>query len=384
MTQAAAHIEVASARNARIDVLRGIAILLVMLLHFSLTYRLSQSPLSDWLGTRFVRALIVNGNYAVTMFFAVSGFLITSNSLHRSGTLGAIDMRQFYAYRFARIMPPLLLALCVIVTLGLAGVASFGNRVHGQDLPPSFFGIAVLSVLTFWHNLLMQSVGYFNYCLNIYWSLSIEEVFYLMFPLAAVLLRRAPIFIALCAVLVVVGPVYRSLHADNELYFMYGYGACFDAIAMGCIAALLRPRISPPLPAANAISVVAAAALVAAYLCGIDGHEAFGFSAIALATSLLLLTAPQREPSRLSAPLRWAGRHSYELYLFHIVVLALMRDIVPRDALPVVAKLPALLGFVAVSCMLAALVARYWSEPANRLLRQPWLRPRAEMAEAAS
>ena len=362
-------------RDARIDLLRGVAILLVMLLHFSLTYRLSQSPLAAWLSVPVVQALIVNGNYGVTMFFAISGFLITSYSLRRAGSLGAIDVRQFYVYRFARIMPTLALALGAIVTLGFAGVPSFANSSHHQPLPASFFAIAVFSVLTFWHNVLMQSLGYFNYCLNIYWSLSVEEVFYLVYPLAAIALRRSRWFVAACAVPIVVAPIYRALHADNELYFMYGYAACFDAIAMGCIVALCKPhlRLAPRLR--GSVAIAAGLALCWTYAIGIDGHEALGFSAIALSTSLLLLTAPgagerSAAAARGLAPLRWLGRHSYELYLFHIVVLAGMRDLLPRDALAAGLKLPWLVLFFALSAGAAAAISRSFSEPVNRWLRE--------------
>jgi len=375
----------APARDVRIDVLRGIAILLVLLLHFSLTYRLTQSPIGDWFTPKLVRAAIINGNYGVTMFFAISGFLITSNTLRRDGSLALIDVRRFYLYRFARIMPCIELALVAIGLLGLCGVPSFVNSVHNQPLPASFFLVAIVSVLTFWHNVLMQSVGYFNYCMNIYWSLSVEEVFYLVFPLAAVVLGRTRFFIALCLLVVVAGPVYRSVHADNELYFMYGYLACFDAIALGCITALLKPAMGLSRTVARAVTLVAASALVAVYLIGIDGHEAFGFSAIAVATSLLLLTAPDRaesRPVRPLAPLRWMGRHSYELYLFHIIVLAGMRDLVPRDGLAYAAKPLWLALFVALSCAVAAAVSRWFSEPLNHALRQCFPRTRPIVAES--
>src|SRR6185437_12568304 len=201
-------------RSARIDFLRGVAIFAVLLLHFSLTYQLVDSPLSLILPAALLRAAVTNGNYGVTMFFVISGFLITSNNLLRYGRLQSVDLRQFYAFRFSRIIPPLILALTVIVVLGLLGVPSFGNGDGGNGPPPSFF-IAVLSVLTFWHNVLMEMVGYFNYCLNIYWSLSVEEVFYLTFPLACVLLKRNRYIVALCLAAIVLGPVYRGIHRDD-------------------------------------------------------------------------------------------------------------------------------------------------------------------------
>ena len=372
-------------RDARIDLLRGIAILLVLLLHFSLTYKLTQSPLAAWFTPQFVRAVIVNGNYGVTMFFAISGFLITSNAIRRDGDLGRINLRRFYVYRFARIMPNIVLALAVITLFGLAGLPSFLNSVHGQPLGDSFALLSIMSVLTFWHNVLMESIGYFNYCVNIYWSLSVEEVFYLAFPLAALALPRTRYFIALCLMVIAAGPIYRQIHSDNELYFMYGYLACFDAIALGCLTALLKPKITLAPLAASAVTWVASLALAGVYLVGFDGHEAFGFSLIALATSVLLLstrTGTQgARPARVFAPLRWMGRHSYELYLFHIIVLACMRDLVPRDALASVLRLPWLLLFIALSCALAAAVSRFFSEPANRYLRQRFLARRPAIIE---
>src|SRR5512146_3033560 len=359
---------IAPDRDARIDLLRGIAILVVLLLHFSLTSRLSQSPIADLLTPQFVRAVIVNGNYGVTMFFAISGFLITSNAIRRDGDLSRIDLRRFYVFRFARIMPNVVLALAAITLFALLGLPSFRDSAHGQPLPISLSVLSIVSVLTFWHNVLMESVGYFNYCVNIYWSLSVEEVFYLVFPLAALALRRTRYFAVACALVIVAGPAYRALHADNELYFMYGYLACFDAIALGCLTALLQERIPLTPKVASAMTWIAAPTLACVYLIGISGHEAFGFSLVALATSVLLLTtgrgACESRPVHVLSALRWMGRHSYELYLFHIIVLACMRDLVPRAALATALKPLWLLLFIALSCALAALVSRLFSEPA--------------------
>ncbi len=192
-------------RSPRVDFLRGMSILAVLLLHFSLSYNLADSPLSRVVPKTWIEAVVFNGNYGVTVFFVISGFLITSNNLRRYGHLGAVNLRSFYVLRCARIIPPLVLALAVIVPLGLLRVPSFDNSIGGQELSLSFFWIATLSVLTFWHNVLMQSVGWFNYCLNIYWSLSVEEVFYLTFPLACVLLKRRGYVIALCVAFIVTG-----------------------------------------------------------------------------------------------------------------------------------------------------------------------------------
>lgn len=359
-------------RNNHIDTLRGAAIMCVLVLHFTLAYGLKNSPLGDILPAWLLRAAF-QGNFGVTMFFTVSGYLITSTSLRRWGDLSRIDIRTFYLYRFARIMPCLLLALAIIVALGIFEVPFFSNSDGDLDRSASYFFIAAGSVLTFWHNQLMQTAGYFNYCLNVYWSLSVEEMFYLLLPLSCLLLRRGWLIVLLCCAAIVAGPIYRSQHTDNEIYFMYGYLACFDAIAIGCLTAMLARREVPDAPQGRMLRIAAGIALAALYLRGIDGHEVFGFTLVALASGVFLLgsSAPSvtdRAPRWLV--LRWFGRHSYEIYLFHIIVLAGMRNVVDKAHLSYGARLPWLLLFLCLTALAAALVARYVSDPANAALRR--------------
>jgi peptidoglycan/LPS O-acetylase OafA/YrhL len=367
-------------RDARTDGLRGLGIALVLLLHFHLSYRLTESPLATVLGAKIVRTVAVNGNYGVTMFFAISGFLITRTALRRWGGLGDIPLRDFYILRGARIVPPLLLALAIIVPLGLGGHPSFRNVHHPAA---AWFVVAAGSVLTFWHNLLMQSAGYFNYALNVYWSLSVEEVFYLAFPVACVLLGRERRIAVACALLIVAGPIYRYLHRDNEIYFLYANLACCDAIAIGILAALVAPRIRRHGGWVAALAQALGAALVVTtYIRGIRGNEVFGFTAMAAGTATLLVWgAPHRpsdpRPSRLVRiglsplrSLRWCGRHSYELYLFHIIVLGLLRVAVPRASVSPAAKLGWLLVYLASSVAVAGLVAYGYAGPLNERLRR--------------
>ncbi|GAB3252601.1 acyltransferase family protein [Chitinimonas naiadis] len=364
-----------SLRNAYIDSLRGVAILLVLLLHFTLAFGLKNSPLGDVIPAEWLSAVLLNGNYGVTIFFVISGFLITGNALGRFGHLSRIDLRTFYSQRFARLLPCLLLALAIIVPLGCLEVPFFDNADDGKQLPISYFLVAVGSILTFWHNVLMQSAGYFNYCLNVYWSLSVEMLFYLVFPLACLLLRRHALLALLGLGLIAYAPYYRAQHVDNEIFFMYGYQACFDAIALGCLSAILLQRWQPGARLAAVVRPLAALALAVCYLRGIHGNEVWGFTLIGLCTAALLITTPAQAAGRWLqlAPmrgLRWLGEHSYELYLFHVIVLAVMRNITDRAHLSYTARLPWLLLFLVAAVAVAGLVARYMGNPANRFLLQ--------------
>lgn len=369
----------APSRNDRVDIIRGVAVSCVLVLHFTLAFGFKNSPLGAVVPEWLLRGLTLNGNYGVTMFFVVSGFLITSISLRRWGQPRNLDARAFYVFRFARIMPPLLLALAVIVPLGCLGIPFFSNSDNGKSLPPSYFVVAAGSVLTFWHNVLMQSAGYFNYCLNIYWSLSVEEVFYLAMPVLCLILGRVWPLVLVCCAAIVIGPFYRRAHVDNEIFFMYGYWACFDAIAMGCLTALLAQKFVIGNTAGQVVRIVCGIALAGVYVWGIDGHEVFGFTFIALSVAGYLFAsahAPAPGPlgEKLTLPVRWLGRHSYEIYLFHIIVLAGMRNYATKATLSYGWRLPYFALFLFLTAIVAWAVARYVSEPMNAAIRKRFAR----------
>ena len=143
-------------RDFRVDCLRGLSILSVLVLHFHLAYNLLKSPLGWLLPGPYLSNLVWNGNYGVTVFFVISGYLITSTSMRRFGSLENVSARTFYSFRFARIFPCLLLVLAIITGLAWAGVSIFRNTGNVS------LWLADLSVLTFWHNVMMARFGYFN------------------------------------------------------------------------------------------------------------------------------------------------------------------------------------------------------------------------------
>jgi peptidoglycan/LPS O-acetylase OafA/YrhL len=359
-------------------VLRGLAIVSVLVLHFNIAYRLLQGPLGKLLPGPYLSNLVWNGNYGVVVFFVISGYLITSTSLRRFGSFEQVSFRGFYAFRFARIMPCLLLALAAINLLALAGIAIF----KGSDKPPLW--LSDLSVLTFWHNILMAKFGYFNYCLNIYWSLSVEELFYITFPLLCALLKKGRWIVPLWCVAIIVGPIYRAHHSHNEILFLYGNLACFDAIAMGCCVAVFAHKQVVQLKQITRILMQIAALLWMLYIflrAGIDSVPVWGPTLMALGAAVFLfaeggLTKDLKAKSNLQWiahlqwPIAWLGQHSYELYLFHILLLAGLMTSLPRKQMPPDTRIWWMMLFIAVSCLICWAIARLYSEPLNRVLRR--------------
>ena len=360
-------------RNYKIDFLRGVAILLVLILHFNISYHLDQSALSSIFSTSFIKAVASNGNYGVTIFFVISGFLITSTSLERYGALGKIDSVGFYIFRFARIMPCLLLALSLIILFSFLHIAIFQNDPNSTS-----FSLAIFSVLTFWHNVLMEKTGYFNYCLNIFWSLSVEEVFYLAFPILCLLFKKTHLILLFWIVLIVISPIYRSYYTDNEIVALYGYFSCFDAIAMGCIAAIITQKIHLHGWIRSVFLYSAGLLIAGVYLySGIMENVVVGVSLMAVSVAVFLVNAGNdrieknnNSISLFGQAICWFGRNSYELYLFHIIILALMKEMVSPDVLGNYTKLLWMVLFLCVSALVAGAISIFYSQPMNKKLRE--------------
>jgi peptidoglycan/LPS O-acetylase OafA/YrhL len=126
-----------------VDVLRGLAILLVLLNHVHTRLWLADVPYTESLPRQLVSALVWNGQRGVQIFFVVSGFLITSTSLRRWGSLSKVGVRDFYGLRFARIAPLLFLLLAVLsglhlahVTISLCRKLPAASDVHSSLLSP--------------------------------------------------------------------------------------------------------------------------------------------------------------------------------------------------------------------------------------------------------
>jgi peptidoglycan/LPS O-acetylase OafA/YrhL len=360
-----------------VDLLRGLAIFFVLMNHVNMRLLGAGVPYTRGLPEQLVSSLVWNGQYGVQIFFVVSGFLITSTTLRRWGSLAEVNVGDFYRLRFARIAPLLLLLLLVLSVLDLAGVTGFvllSAKTGG-------LGRALLAALTFHINLLEARRGYLPAGWDILWSLSVEEMFYLFFPLFCRTFRRVRLLSILLFVFVVLGPFARS-HAfnPNPVWREYSYLGGMDAIALGCLTALFCARASLSRGSLRVCGVAGMALLVfilgfsnRAYSWGL-GRNGLDTTILAVGACLVVVAvalAGWRTP-KVVWPLVRLGRLSYEIYLTHIFVVVGIFDVFLAAKKPMRAVPVMFVAVVLLAGLLGAVVSRGYSESMNRWLRRQW------------
>lgn len=366
-------------RNEKIDILRGISILLVLLHHFNIPYKLHDTFLGVHIFGESLSTFIArNGNYGVTMFFVISGFLITQHTLQRSSSLAQIKLKNFYVRRIARIIPCLVLLVLMVSILGSLGLKPFMNQAP-NDIEVSY-GLTVLSAFSFWMNLLIIEYGWVNYALGVLWSLSLEEVFYLAFPLLCLGLGRGKGFIIFLLLIIAYAPYFRSLHFGEESgAYLYHYFSSFDGIAIGCLTALYTQHFKGALQHTKLIMAVTMLLMCGLYLYApIKEVSTWSISAFAMLTAVLIFCFAQEPKTQAqsfgSRALVWIGQRSYEMYLFHLIILGLMKVVYfPKETLPTEKLMLLPIYFIAVF-LLSWAIEKYYSTPLNRMIRNKWIK----------
>ena len=359
-----------------IDLLRGLAIFFVLMNHINIRLIGADVPYREYLPAQLVHFLVWNGQLGVQMFFAVSGFLITSITLRRWGSLAQVSLRGFYRLRFARIAPLLLLLLAVLSGLHFAGF-------HHFVVPAKMGGLgrALLAALTFHVNVLEAHRGYLPGNWDILWSLSVEEVFYLFFPIVCWLFGRSKIFFVILVSLIVLGPFGRTVFAHgNEIWEEYSYLGGMEGIALGCLTALMvsRMRFSRAMLwmlGGGGAAIVALSLVFSwqAYV-GWPGRTGLNMTILEIGTCMFIAATAQTgwKSPRWLMPLLRIGQYSYEVYLTHMFVVFGLFDLFLLAGTRM-RLVPALfVASILVAGLLGAVVAHLYSEPMNRFLRRGW------------
>jgi peptidoglycan/LPS O-acetylase OafA/YrhL len=275
--------------------------------------------------------VLVPGGFGVTIFFLLSGFLITTLLRMEYLRFKRISLKDFYLRRALRILPPLYVTLGLSMLLVILGKAATG--------------------IPFWGTLsqALQYANYYQICAEdlvfmpgtgVFWSLAVEEHFYLLFPLfygwmcpRFTRTQQALALLILCAVALAWRCLlYFHFHSSFDRIYL-ATDTRFDSILLGCVLAIAAsPLQRDPLhewlvSQMRWLVPVSLALLIATFLYRSEGfRNTFRYTIQGVALMPLLIAAIRFQGSWVVkilnlAWVRFLGVLSYSLYLCHSIIL---------------------------------------------------------------
>ncbi|MFE4975535.1 acyltransferase family protein [Kitasatospora sp. NPDC056651] len=313
-------------------------------------------------------ARLTGGYVGVDVFFVISGYLISTHLLREIENTGRIRIARFYARRVRRLLPAAFLVLiCVVVAAFLVVPhdrwAAYGHQVMAGAL----YGENWLLTAEFWS----RPVDFTEFtAVTSYWSLSVEEQFYLCWPVVLLLLfrMRTPRMrctsVAAVGLASLAGCVYLTTVDRGPAYFVTPIRVW--EFVIGTLVALGGQRLVLSRAAAQAASLLGFAAIIGSAVLFTGATEFPGATALIPTVGAGLVIAAGAEPGRRwhtavtsSAPVQLLGGISYSLYLWHWPLVVLVPLAVPGGALTLSMRL----GILGVSLVLAHLSTRLVEDP---------------------
>ncbi|HRP08622.1 MAG TPA: acyltransferase [Gemmatimonadales bacterium] len=321
-----------------LDGLRFVAFMSVFI------YHLAPLPFHGWEDNAFLGWFRRNGWMGVDLFFVLSAFLLTVLLMEEHRRAGSIDLRAFIIRRSLRIWP--LYFLVVALAFSQLGIESYLSAADGMAVEQ--LQKYLLPFLLFAGNISVAVLGFpESSLLGNLWTISVEEQFYLILPLALVWIsarRRGVLWLAASfAATAAATRYYLTANGASTAASHFLAPARLDAFAAGIVVAVLLGnrdsirRFSGRHAAVAIVAVISFAALIAAWS-GAD-METPGWHIVSMYTvgavgcggllATVLLVAPIRKVLGLPA-LRYLGRISYGLYVYHWIGIKIGLVVVAR------------------------------------------------------
>jgi peptidoglycan/LPS O-acetylase OafA/YrhL len=325
-----------SARNAsrfyhpELDILRFFAFLGVFC-HHALphdTSFYSQLGVPKTLGTVLASAG-ATGAFGVDLFFTLSAYLITELLLREKELLGTLDVKAFYVRRMLRIWPLYFLFLAVAVAMQYF--------IPGQQL--GWRATLAFSLLS--GNWWIVFRGFPSSVVFPLWSVSIEEQFYLLWPVAARRIKASGMATVAIAMLIVasLSRFYLVQHGSTESQIWCNTFARLDPIAVGILAAVVLRGSATRSSLMGRVALLLSGAtllITAAVICSVKADPLtttrvlVGYPSAALGALAILLATLSPQAALGKSALVYLGKISYGLYVFHVLGLLISDLIVTR------------------------------------------------------
>jgi peptidoglycan/LPS O-acetylase OafA/YrhL len=281
--------------NPALDGLRAVAVILVLAFH---------ARVFGGFG----------GFFGVDVFFVLSGYLITRILAEQHAATGTVQVGAFYLRRLRRLYPALLLLLAVYLVAAPWAFPSRGNHLRDAvvaGLYLSDYGFA------FWR---------VPWYLQHTWSLSVEEHFYLVWPIVLLAVFRLPRrwWAATVLLLAAAATLWRwhvVLNDDPWFQPYYRFDTRLSGILLGAAAGLARPTLPRWAPYLGATLLIAAVSQAVVK----NPAALMGWMAMAEVGALLLVLGAQHVPGLSWFPMVWIGRLSYGIYLWHYPIMYWLR-----------------------------------------------------------